>query len=117
MQGGLTFDIDLDLRAVAARTLAARPAAIHAGLEHLGDLSDAQTPRDTGALLQSRAISPEAEIEDTGWLGYYIGYAIFVHEILSAAHPHGNAKFLELAMLAGAEMAKQIAARVIGEAI
>jgi hypothetical protein len=117
MDLGLSFTVDMDLTAVGARLLAAFPPAIHAGLEHVAEVSAAETPRDTEALVKSQRGTPEAEITDTGAISYGTGYAIYVHEILKNHHPVGRAKFLELPMKEEGGQAKKIAAHRIGEAI
>lgn len=111
----MDWRIDLDLPAVGVRTLAARPAAIRTALEHIGEVSAQQTPILEGTLVRSQSIRDVSE--DTGSIGYYTPYAVYVHEILRYRHPHGNAKFLEIPLLSESEIAVKMAAQVIGEAI
>lgn len=57
-------------------------------------------PIDTGNLRDSAFAS--APVDEGGvvtvTIGFNMFYAAYVHEILTAHHPHGQAKFLETAM-------------------
>lgn len=117
MQGGVNVTVNLDLNAVAARTLAARPAAIHAALEHVAVASAVQTPKESEALVNSQKVTPVAEIEDSGSISYDGPYARYQHEKLELEHPVGNAKYLERPFREESEQAKKIVARDIGAAI
>ena len=117
MDGALAVTVNLDLNAIAQRTLAARPAAIHEGLLHVASVSGQQVPYESGDLLGSQRVTPVEEIEDEGEIGYHTVYARYQHEKLDLEHPHGNAKYLERPMLEEAEQTKKIVAKGIGDAI
>lgn len=77
--------------------------------------SKRQTPVDTGRLRASGTVMPP-ESRGSGVsieMGYGTRYAIFVHEIMTAHHPVGNAKFLERPLLAAEKgMADRLATAV-----
>jgi hypothetical protein len=77
--------------------------------------SMAQVPVKTGALRRS-AMASKPVVSGTTvscTVSYDTDYAIYVHENLSAFHPHGNAKYLERpAQAASAGMADRVAALV-----
>lgn len=117
MNGGASITINLDLNALAQRTLATRPAAIHVALEHVAEASAAQTPKDSEDLVKSQRVTPEAEITDSGSIHYDGPYARYQHEKLDLEHPVGNAKYLERPFQEEAAQAKKLVAHRIAGAI
>ena len=101
--------------AVLARIEAAGVAALHEAAEFIGGAADAQTPKDTGALVESRQI----EVDDNhAVISYNTPYAHRQHEDLTYNHPNGgNAKYLENPMRSDAEVVIEILARSIGRAL
>lgn len=74
--------------------------AAYMDLEKTMTISKQQVPVDTGVLRASGTVDkPEVNGEDwsvtLGYGGAAAGYAIYVHENLSARHTVGNAKYLE----------------------
>lgn len=56
------------------------------------------TPVDTGALRSSGLVTAKGKGAELSFGGAASSYAIYVHENLRAAHPVGQAKFLETAL-------------------
>ena len=75
-------------------------AALFQEGENIMAVSKRRTPVDTGNLRSSGHVKPpktkggETEV----MLAYGTDYAIYVHEILTATHPSGQAKYLESAV-------------------
>jgi len=91
-------------------------AALYADVvENILHPSMEQVPVDTGALRRS-AMAHKPVINGTQVtvsVSYDTNYAIYVHEDLSARHPHGNAKFLERPALAAQNgMSDRVAKRM-----
>ena len=91
------------LAAIGARTPKEGAAALYAEAEVVRGVSFQRTPKDTGNLRDSHAVSKPRiagqEITVTlGVGGPAAPYAIYVHENLTAHHPIGQAKFLESAI-------------------
>jgi hypothetical protein len=104
----------LDFSKVTARLDAAMPDALRAGMQVIADASSPQVPIETGALLASQEVGAD---DAQAWLAYWASYAIFVHEILSNNHPHGNAKFLEIPLIAEGFAALERVAEVLSRAL
>lgn len=97
--------------------------AAMAGLDIAGEhvLGQAQqpTPVDTGAL-QASATSEPAKADGTilsKTIGFNTDYAAAVHEVLTAHHEIGQAKFLETAVRQNAEKIPEFVARKVAEAM
>lgn len=94
--------------------------------EHELGMAEAKrrTPVDTGTLRASGTVFPTEVSGSTlvsrgGFGGAAAGYAVIVHENLTARHPSGQAKFYESALLdrargAGARLAAGIRRRMGG---
>ena len=87
-------------------------AAVYQHAQAVMGASQLLCPVESGYLRATAFVNPPevANGHVTVTLGYGAYYAIFVHEILSARHPVGQAKFLEQPMLA---MGPEYRARVI----
>lgn len=66
--------------------------------EKIMTVAKQRTPVDTGALRSSGIVTAKGNGAELSFGGAASGYAIFVHEILTNAHPVGQAKFLESAL-------------------
>lgn len=81
------------------------PEAIVIGMMALGEkiMSDAvaRVPVDTGRLRQTAYVAPPSMTGEAGSieLGFGTDYAVQVHERTEVPHEHGEAKFLEKAVL------------------
>lgn len=76
-----------------------------------------QVPVKTGALRRSAVAAPPVISGNTVsvTVSYNTDYAVYVHENLTASHPHGNAKYLERPAQAAAKgMAQRIATAIRG---
>ena len=107
-----TFD-DRQVKASLRRLGAAAPAMMARALFMEGQIemgeAKRRTPVDTGALRSSGRVSPPVvTLRNTSVTlsfggpargGVDVGYAVRVHEDLSAFHPSGGAKYLESVIL------------------
>jgi len=99
------------LNTVPDLTLRAVEGAVYTEAEVIMGKAKRRTPVDTGRLAATGHVKPpqtrngKVEVE----LAYGTDYAIYVHEILTASHPVGQAKFLESAVN---EAAPEFAARL-----
>ncbi len=66
--------------------------------EKIMTVAKQRTPVDTGALRSSGMVTAKGNGAELSFGGAASSYAIFVHEILTSAHPVGQAKFLESAL-------------------
>jgi len=66
------------------------PNRLKDAMEIVAKEADRLVPVDTGALKNSQEIHDDAIV-------YTAPYGVYVHEDLTARHPHGEAKFLEKA--------------------
>lgn len=107
---GLEFNIDLDFDGLRARLAESEPEAIGKALEHVRGIAVAQTPIETGDLAAGAHVVLEG---DGGYVSYKSPYAHRQHEEVTWHHEHGNAKFLENAVVSEAGTALQI----LGDAI
>ena len=114
-------ELALALRRYSERERVNAGAALYVEANAIKNESMARTPVDTGALRASHRVTfPEYSGQDItvkiGVGGPAAGYAIYVHEDLTAAHKVGRAKFLESALLEGLRgLAERIAQRLRGE--
>ena len=118
-------DLDRYLRRASAQVLDAAEDALV--IEANEDMTEAkgQTPVDTGTLRGSGTVFPvqrrgskvSVELGFGGAAGGADGYAVPVHERMGVHHPVGNAKFLELPVLAGARRFRQRLHDEIGRAL
>jgi hypothetical protein len=99
---------------ILARVEALAPVALTTGANLIATASDAQVPKDTKALVNSRQIEVD---EHQAAISYNTSYAHKQHEDLTYNHPHGgNAKYLENPMHSEAEAVFEIIAGVMREA-
>lgn len=87
------------LRTLKANMTPAVKAALVEEMESIKKVSMARTPVLTGALRDSHEIVETENSVEIHVGGDAAPYALYVHENLQAHHPHGQAKFLESAML------------------
>jgi hypothetical protein len=106
----LTVRANLDLTKLTARMQEVMPEAVRHGLEHIAEVSARQVPIEEGTLLRSQKIDVDADGR-SGSISYGTPYARYQHERLDLHHEHGNAKFLELPMLAESGTAVEIIGR------
>lgn len=85
------------LDSAAAR--AARNKALYTQAQRTLTKAIGYTPVDTGALRASGLVSIQGQDIFISFGGPAAPYAIYVHEILGNAHPVGQAKFLERAII------------------
>lgn len=110
---GVRFEVDLHFDDLREKLTAAMPDAIQKGLEHIAEVSAAQTPLDEGTLVRSQRVVIDEP--DSGYISYRTPYAHRQHEELSYRHPHGNAKYLELPMQTETDTALDIIGHELGE--
>jgi hypothetical protein len=111
---GIEFEFNLDLDRLVSTEEAVTPEALQKAGEHIGEVSAQQVPIEEGTLLRSQKVTVEGTVVA---ISYDTPYAIYVHEILRNKHPHGNAKFLELPLLAEGRTALGIVANDIKQAL
>lgn len=99
-------DMDRLTRAIIqsgkAGAMAAAKALRNEGQEAFAE-SQMEVPVDTSALKQSGRLLPDTGVYQKGnevsvvigYGGTALDYAIYVHEDLTAHHPHGKAKYVE----------------------
>jgi hypothetical protein len=123
-------DLDRLVKALAASgkegARVAAQALRHEAQEAFAKSQDL-VPVDTGALKKSGRIIPETGVSTSGNEVYVTlsygstaaDYAVYVHENLESAHPHGTAKYLEIPLTqqtygAGARIADKVEASMGG---
>jgi hypothetical protein len=87
--------------ALGDRLRPALAAAVYQEGEAVLTLAKEKCPVDTGRLRATGYVAPPVQDGDrlSCETGFGTDYAIYVHENLAAAHPVGEAKFLEKALL------------------
>lgn len=110
----IRLEFHLDLAAVSAKAEAAVARGVQKGLEHIGEVSRPLVPVERGLLRDSQHIEAEG---DHGSIGYYTDYAVYVEEILTNKHPHGQAKYLGQPMETEAQTAIGFVADEVREAL
>ena len=104
-----------NIPAVDLKIHAARRKALAAAGNAILELSNSRTPRDTGALIESGKVLLDVDAgADVAVISYSEFYAVWQHEKTWYHHPNGGqAKFLESAVVDGAESAYALIASTI----
>lgn len=113
----LSFTSTLNLDGLTAEVLAAAPEALRTAMEHIREVAVELTPLEEGTLRRSATVHIHDTDIPTADITYDGPYARYQHEKLDLRHEVGQAKFLETALLAQSETAKQIIATALGQAL
>lgn len=110
----MSGDFFAQFDAVIERIEAATPEAIGRGIRHIAEVSAQQTPIEEGTLVRSQRVEIDG---DTASISYSGPYARYQHEKLSLRHEHGNAKFLEVPMMAEKDTALEVISVLLGRVL